>query len=86
MSEREGEEEEEEEEGRRVFDHDGGSLQTWGPPASQDRQKNLLQNKREKRSGGKTRQVHRGRDFIKRHQIYLHLTIRCRAVNTSRRI
>ena len=51
MSEREGEEEEEEEEeeeGRRVFDHDGGSLQTWGPPASQDRQKNLLQNKRER--------------------------------------
>lgn len=32
-------EEEEEEEVGSVFDQDGGSLQTWGPPASQDRQK-----------------------------------------------
>lgn len=38
VSEREEEEEEEEEVGS-VFDQDGGSLQTWGPLASQDRQK-----------------------------------------------
>ena len=37
VSERE--EGEEEEEVGSVFDQDGGSLQTWGPLASQDRQK-----------------------------------------------
>lgn len=40
VSEREEEEVEEEVEGvGSAFDQDGGSLQTWGPPASQDRQK-----------------------------------------------